>query len=134
MAMSKSKCVICGKVFYIEDRRTKTCSEECRTELLRKNDIESRKKLNDTIRVCGHCRKEFHPTAYHQSYCTYDCAYKARREKAKANKSVPKKKKKKKEKIVLTDAKFEEIHKSGKTYAQWQTEQTVALYGRVNLW
>ena len=132
--MVKGKCVICGKTFYYEGRRVKTCSEECRAELQKKIEKEQKEKLQNTIKICECCGKEFHPSAYRQLYCTPKCGKELRREKEKENKAVKRIRKKKKGKSVLTDAKLAEIHKDGKTYAQYQIEQTIELYGRVNLW
>lgn len=134
MASGKGKCAICGKTFYWDGRRTQTCSEECRAKLRKKIEEEQRKKLQNTIKICGCCGKEFHPSAYRQKYCTTKCGKESRKEKEKANKTEKRIRKKKKGKSVLTDAKLAEIHKDGKTYAQYQIEQTIELYGRVNLW
>lgn len=59
-------CECCGKEYEIfsscERVQRRTCSEECRKLLLKK-------QINSSVKICEYCGKEFHPTGNMSRYC-----------------------------------------------------------------
>lgn len=87
--------------------------------------------------TCRHCGKEFFRRARNQLYCCSKCQIKAKNERAETweaeNKQLRLIRNEMKKITKLTDKKLEQIHKEGKTYAEYQIEQTLAMVEKVRV-
>jgi predicted nucleic acid-binding Zn ribbon protein len=100
-------CIVCGKTFK---RKTyeKTCSEECKKVLMKKDEV-----------VCKTCGKPFSPTKEHRKFCSTECKEKA--------KYVPKEKKPKPLKKISISEIAREAREKGLSYGKY-----VEQYEKIN--